>query len=383
MEVQVPGEILRVLAQMPDPRHHNQCHKLLDILTIALFGVLCGADGWVGVVAYARAKEAWLKTFLELPGGLPSHDTFGRVFARLDPEAFEKCFQEWVAALVDLSGGKLVAIDGKSLKSSFEGAWDKAGMAHLVSAFVQANHLLLGQVQTAGKGQEIAGIEQLLKLLDLEGAVVTIDALGCQRHIATLIREAQADYILHVKANQGTLWARVKTLLAQAVAPPPADGRPCPLKTETCQSVTQAHGRLETRKITVLWGADLGETLTARWPGVKSLILLERTREVDGKVSQERHYYISTLDRRRRARQFLDYIRGHWAIENNAHWHLDVSFREDARRIHKGHGAENFSRLCRIGLNLLKHEKTRQTGIAIKRQTCGWDNQYLLKVVAG
>ena len=379
MEVKVPGEILRVLSEVPDPRGPNVRHKLSEVLTLALFAVLCGADGWVAVVTYAVAKEAWLRTFLELPGGIPSHDTFGRVFARLDPVAFEACFLRWVAALVELSGGKLVAIDGKTLRGSLEGAWDQAGMAHMVSAFVQANHLILGQVKTAGKGQEIAGIEQLLGLLDLAGAVVTIDALGCQRHIAKLIQEAQADYLLHVKANQGTLYAKVQSLLTQAVG-----GKlPAGVSTDTCQSVTRGHGRIETRTVTVLWGGDLGPTLTARWPGLKSLALVERTREVGGKVSHERHHYISTLDGRHSARQFLDYARGHWSIENNGHWQLDVSFREDARRIHKDHGPENFSRLCRIGLNLLKSEKTHKAGIAIRRQACGWDNQYLLKVVAG
>ena len=378
MDVPVPGEILRVLAELPDPRRPHHRHKLMDILTIALFAVISGADGWVAVATYALSKEPWLKTFLELPEGIPSHDTFGRVFARLDPQAFEECFMQWVATLVELSGGKLVALDGKSLRGSLEGAWEHSGMTPMVSAFVQANHLLLGQVKTAGKGQEIAGIEQLLGLLDLEGAVVTIDAWGCQRHIAKLIQEAQADYLLHVKANQPTLYAKVQTLLAQATGQHPA-GPPA----QTWQSVDQAHGRNETRTITVLWPEDLGTTLTQRWPGLRSIARVERTREVEGKVASETHYYISTLHRRHSARQFLEYIRGHWAIENNGHWQLDVSFREDQRRIHKDHGPENFSRLCRIGLNLLQNEKTHKTGIAIKRQACGWDNQYLLKVVAG
>ena len=378
MDAQVTGEILRVFQSLPEPRRHNVRHKLIDILTLALLGVICGADGWVAVAAYARAKEAWLKTFLELPEGIPSHDTFGRVFARLNPEAFEQCFVAWISTLVELSGGKLVAIDGKSLRRSFEHGWDKSGMAHMVSAFVQANHLVFGQVKTDGKGQELDGIAKLLAILDLEGAVVTIDALGCQKSIAGLIVEARADYILQVKDNQPTLHAQLQTLLAEAVLEKLVGWRG-----DTCQTVDGDHGRIETRTLTVVWDVQHLGVLARDWPGLKSVVLLERTREIRGQVSTEKHYYISTLDRRRTARQFLEYIRGHWSIENNCHWQLDVSFNEDQRRIRQDHGAENFSRLCRIALNLLKNEPTQKTGIAIKRQTCGWDNQYLLKVLAG
>jgi predicted transposase YbfD/YdcC len=378
MEVQVNGEILRMFSQLPEPRRHNVRHKLIDILTIALFGVICGADGWVAVVAYAKAKEAWLRTFLELPEGIPSHDTFGRVFARLNPAAFEQCFLQWMSALVDLSGGQLVAIDGKSLRRSFEHGWDKAGMSHMVSAFVQANRLILSQVKTDGKGQELSGIEKLLTLLDLTGAVVTIDALGCQKHIAELIVQAQADYILQVKDNQPTLHAQLQTLLTEAVLENLVGWQG-----DTCQTVDGDHGRIETRKIWVVWDVQHLGDIAKEWRGLRSVALVERTREVKGQVSREKHYYIATLDRRKTARQFLAYTRGHWSVENNCHWQLDVSFREDERRIRKGHGAENFSRLSRISLNLLKNEKTQKTGIAIKRQSCGWDNQYLLKVVAG
>jgi predicted transposase YbfD/YdcC len=378
MDAQVTGEILRVLGKMPEPRRHNTRHKLIDILTIGLLAVICGAEGWVSVVLYAQRKADWLKSFLELPGGIPSHDTFGRVFARLDPEAFERCFREWISAVVELSGGQLVAIDGKSLRRSFEHGWDKIGMTHLVSAFVQANSLVLAQVQTDGKGRELEGIEKLLKLLALQGAVVTIDALGCQKHIAGLIVEAKADYLLQVKENQPTLHAKLQRLLAEAVLEKLVGWRG-----EACQSIDGDHGRVETRTMTVLWDVqDLG-AIAREWPGLKSVARLEATRELNGQKSTEFHYYISTLDRRRTARQFLDYARGHWSVENNCHWQLDVSFNEDQRRIRKGHGAENFSRLCRIALNLLQREKTQKVGIANKRLACGWDNQYLLKVVAG
>ena len=382
MDVQVTGEILRVLKTMPEPRRHNTRHKLIDILTIALLAVICGADGWVAVVVYAQRKEAWLRSFLELPEGIASHDTFGRVFARLNPEAFERCFLEWISALVDLSGGKLVAIDGKSLRRSFENGWDKCGMAHMVSAFVQANALVFAQIKTDGKGRELDAIEQLVTLLDLEGAVVTIDALGCNARIAGLIVEAKADYVLQVKDNQPTLHAKLQTLFAEAILENLQGYR-----SDTYQTTHGGHGRIETRAITVLWDVKYLGALAREWPGLKSVAQVVRTRQVPGsegsKKSTEHHYYITTLNRRKRAHQFLAYTRGHWSVENNLHWQLDVSFQEDQRRIRKDHGAENFSRLCRIALNLLKNEKTQKTGIAIKRQACGWDNQYLLKVVAG
>jgi predicted transposase YbfD/YdcC len=382
MDAQAIAEILRLFNDLPEPRRHNTRHKLIDILTLALLAVICGADGWVGVVVYARSKEAWLRTFLELPSGIPSHDTFGRVFARLNPDAFEKVFMQWVASLVELSGGKLVAIDGKSLRRSFENSWDKCGMAHMVSAFVQANSLVFAQIRTDGKGHELDAIEKLLTLLDLQGAVVTIDAIGCNAHIAGLIVEAKADYLLQVKENQPTLLAKVKTLFDEAILENLKGFR-----SDTHQSVDGDHGRIETRKITVLWDVKhLGE-LAKAWPGLKSVAMVQSTREVAGasgmKSSTENHYYISTLDRRRKAPGFLGYIRGHWSVENNLHWQLDVSFNEDQRRIRKGHGAENFSRLCRMALNLLKNEKTLKNGIAIKRQNCGWDNAYLLKVIGG
>jgi predicted transposase YbfD/YdcC len=376
MDDQATAEILRVFDKLPDPRRANACHKLLDILTIALVAVICGADGWEEVKAYGKAKYGWLKTFLELPHGIPRPDTFARVFARLDPDAFENHFRQWIAKLADLSGGKLVAIDGKSLRRSFEQGWDKIGMAHMVSAFVQANHMVFGQVKTDGKGQELSGIEKLLQSLFLKGAVVTIDALGCQKSMARAILAAEADYLLQVKENQPTLLAKLQTVFAEAQLENFAG-----TVSDTAQSVDGDHGRIETRKVWVLWDPRLLGAIAQDWPGLKSLVMVERTRERNGKVSTEVHYYISSLDARRSAAQFLAYTRGHWSVENNLHWQLDVSFNEDQRRIRKGYGAENFSRLCRMALNQLKREKTHKNGIAIRRHTCGWDNDYLLKVL--
>jgi predicted transposase YbfD/YdcC len=378
MDAHVDAGILRAFENLPDPRRRNVRHKVLDILTVALLAVVCGADDWVAVVTYARAKEAWLRMFLELPGGIPAHDTFGRVFARLNPDAFERCFQQWIGSLVELSGGKLVAIDGKSLRRSFEHGWDKLGMSHMVSAFVQANRMVFGQMQTDGKGGELDGVQKLLAMLDLAGAVVTIDALGCQKEIAGLILEARADYLLQVKANQPTLHAKLRTLMSEAVLEN-LEG----WHGDRFETVNGGHGRIETRKAWVVWDVRHLGPIAKEWPGLKSVALVERTRQADGKTTVENHYYIASLDRRKTARQFLEYARGHWSVENNLHWQLDISFNEDQRRIRKGHGAENFSRLCRIALNLLKNETTQQTGIATKRKSCGWNDQYLLKVVAG
>jgi predicted transposase YbfD/YdcC len=377
MDVQATAEILRVFTELPDPRRANARHKLMDILTVALLAVICGANGWEEVEAYGQAKFAWLRTFLELPSGIPSHDTFGRVFGRLDPDAFETAFRRWIGQLAELSGGRLVAIDGKSLRRSFAQGWDKIGMTHMVSAFVEANHLVFGQVKTDGKGQELSGIEKLLKSLFLKGAVVTIDALGCQKSIAQAILDAEADYLLQVKDNQPTLLTKLQTVFAEATLEHFAG-----MVSDQAQSLDGDHGRIETRKVWVLWHPEHLGPLAQEWPGLRSLVKVERTREVNGHVSTEVHYYISSLDARRSAGQFLHYTRGHWSVENNLHWQLDVSFNEDQRRIRKGHGAENFSRLCRLALNLLKSERTRTVGIAVKRQICGWDNEYLLKVLA-
>jgi predicted transposase YbfD/YdcC len=375
MDTTATVKIPCAMDQIPDPRRNNSRHKLCDVLTIALFAVMCGADDWVAVVTYGKNKFEWLRTFLELPHGIPSHDTFSDIFARLEPEAFEQCFREWMKNLVQLSRGKLVAIDGKSLRHSFEHGWDKCGMTHMVSAFVAANQMVFAQVKTQGKGQELSGIEALLKLLDLKGAVVTIDALGCQKETARQILDAHGEYILQVKDNQPSLREKLEGLFNEAKLEEFAD-----LEHDYFTETDGGHGRIETRRLWVCWDVSLLGELGRQWPALKSLILVERTRQVDGHTSVELSYYISSLDGRTRAQQLAGYIRGHWSVENNLHWQLDVTFREDDRRIRKGHGAENFSRLCRLSLNLLKAETTAKVGMATKRKMCGWNNDYLLKV---
>jgi predicted transposase YbfD/YdcC len=388
MDVTAADGFLRFFFDLPDPRGVNRIHKLHDLIVIAVMAVICGADGWAQVAMFGRCKQKWLATFLELPGGIPSHDTFGRVFSLLDPDAFEHCFLAWMSALVELTGGRLIAIDGKSIRRSFEHAWDKSGMTHLVSAMLSqgGNRMVFGQVAVQDKSNEITAIPKLLELMDLKGAVVTIDAIGTQRDIAGKIIGGHGDYVLPVKENQPALYEKVKSLLDEA-ALGPVDG----LVVGFFEQRDEDHGRIETRKIRVVNDtSNLGKSLLDLWPGLTggSLALVERTRQnlgdPTGKITVERHYYISSLKGcdDKAAQTIARYTRGHWAVENNLHWQLDVSFNEDDRRIRKGHGAQNFSRLSRIAINLLKREASIKAGIKGKRLNAGWDHDYLLKLIS-
>lgn len=389
MDVTVAGGFLRFFSGLTDPRARNKIHHLSDMIVIAVMAVICGAEGWAEVELFGQSKHKWLSTFLELPGGIPSHDTFSRVFALLDPEAFERCFLAWMASLVELAAGRLVAVDGKSIRRSFQHAWDKSGMAHLVSALVCQgdNRVVFGQVAVEDKSNEITAIPKLLELMDLKGAVVTIDSIGCQREIAGKITEGGGDYLLQVKENQPALHGKVKGLLDEAALPGGAQG----VNVGYFEQSEEGHGRIETRRVWVVDDVQhLGKGLLKLWPGLAggSLALVERTRQdlgdTSGKVTVERHYYISTLKGcdDAAARLLGGYARGHWAVENNLHWQLDVSFNEDQRRIRQGHGAENFSRLCRIALNLLKRNKSVKIGIKGKRLNAGWDHDYLLRLIS-
>lgn len=391
-----PPSLMTYFQDLPDPRSPlGRRHVLCDLLTIAICAVICGAEGWSEVEEFGHAKAEWFAGFLELPHGIASHDTFGRVFAMLDPDAFERCFRNWAAALVQGCGGKLVSLDGKSLRQSFQHAWDKSGMAHLVSAFVGANRLVLGQlaVPQAGaddeqrRGNEITVLPSLLELLDLKGATVTIDAIGCQRSLVGKVQAAEADYVLCVKENQPTLHRKVKALMDEAILEEPSgvtSASSVGPRDGYFKEVDGDHGRIETRRV---WVSDqvnwLGKSLLAQWRGLSSIACVERQREVIGQETQlQRHYYISSL-RGCDAAKMAAAIRGHWGIENRLHWHLDVSFGEDACRVRKDHGPENFSRLRRIALNLLQNEITNKRGIKIKRLRAGWDADYLLKVLSG
>lgn len=374
MDVNAPTGLLRAFADLEDPRvDRTKKHHLSDILVIAICAVICGADGWVQIEVFGNSKKKWLKTFLELPNGIPSHDTFGRLFAKLNPQAFEEAFLAWITELATASKGRLVAIDGKTIRRSLDTAGNQAAI-HMVSAWCQANHMVLGQLATDAKSNEITAIPKLLKLLDLDQAVVTIDAAGCQKKIARQIVDQGGDYVLQLKGNQGGLHKETAELFEQCLRD---DCYGVPYTTAT--TTDGGHGRIERRHIwatpEVAWFAE-----KSKWKGLRSLICVEAERTVGGETSCERRYYISSLPADD-PKLLLKYIRGHWSVENNLHWCLDISFADDDRRIRKGHGAENFARLARIALNLLKAQTKTKVGIKTKRLCCGWNHDYLFRVL--
>lgn len=395
MDGQATAGVLRHFQHLPDPRGVNVIHRLHDIVVLAICAVICGADGWVAVQMFAQSKLAWFRTFLDLPGGVPSHDTFGRVFAKLDADALERCFTAWTRGVAETSGGRLIAFDGKAIRRSFEHAWDKSGMAYMVSAYVRDNHLVVAQRSVAGKDNEITAIPKLLELLDVAGAVISIDAIGCQREIAARIIDAGADYVLAVKDNQPTLHAAARRLMAEAsldhakggcgkLERDHCDGADGRVRYDFCQSVEGDHGRIETRRVLVSDEVEaLGPAIAESWKALACIVQVETVREVLGNPvapQVERRLYISSL-RGRDATEMGDLVRGHWSVENNLHWQLDVSFREDERRIRRDHGAENYSRLCRLALNLLKRDTSVKAGIQTKRLKAGWDEHYLLRLL--
>ena len=374
MEADAPRGLLRAFAELKDPRmNRTRLHSLTDILTIAICAVICGADGWVQVEEFGDCKKKWFKTFLDLPNGIPSHDTFGRVFAALDPTVFEECFMKWIAGLAQASAGRLIAIDGKTIRRSLDTANGKAA-THMVSAWCQANHMVLGQLATDAKSNEITAIPELMKLLDLQGAVVTIDAAGCQKNIAQQIVQQGGDYILQLKGNQGTLHKETVELFDQCLSDD-CHG----IAYSTAATTDKGHGRIEQRRIwattDIQWFAERG-----KWKNLRSLIRVRAQRTINGQTTSEYRYYISSLSADNASR-LLSYIRGHWEVENNLHWCLDINFREDDCRIRQGHAAENFARLTRIALNLLKAQGKHKVGIKTKRLCCGWSHDYLFRVL--
>jgi predicted transposase YbfD/YdcC len=352
--------------RLDDPRvERTRKHNLLDVVAIALCAVICGADSWPDVEAFGKAKEAWLRRFLALPNGIPSHDTFGRVFARLDPEQFSACFAAWVAEVARRLGMKRVAIDGKSLRGAHDRRNGRAAL-HLVSAWATEAHLVLGQEAVADKSNEITAIPRLLELLDLEGALVTIDAMGCQTEIAEDIRLAGADYVLAVKENQPRLYEDIDRL-AEAVLADDAG-------VASCLQEGRGHGRQEARACWVLRDLE-GIRDRDRWLDLRSVIVIVSERTLNGESTCERRYYISS--RRGSAKLFLEAIRGHWGIENSLHWVLDVCFDEDRSRLRKDHGPENLALLRRLAVSVLKQADGGKGSIRGKRLTAGWDNDFL------
>jgi len=355
-------KLLDFFDNLEDPRREKcKKHLLLDIIAISVCGVICGADSWNEIEDYGKIKYDWLKTFLELPNGIPSHDTFNRVFCNLCPNKFEICFGEWVASIANLIDGEVVAIDGKTIRGA---KVNGVSPIHIVSAWACENNLVLGQLKVEEKSNEITAIPNLIESLALEGTTVTIDAMGCQREIAQKIVDAQANYVLALKGNQPELLENVE------------DEFRFNKKVSTSVDIDYGHGRIETRTCSVI-SDFIHIEQPQKWANLTSVIRIESIREfkATGKMETSTRYYISSLNENPEKLQSV--VRNHWAIENKLHWSLDVSFNEDLDRKRQGNASQNFSLINKIALNLAKQEKTCKMGIKSKRKKAGWDNKYL------
>lgn len=368
---------LKHFVKLEDPRivtHRNLRHNLSDILIITILATICGADGWVEIHRFGLAKESWLKTFLSLPNGIPSHDTFGRIFALLDPTNFEACFTAWIKSLtIDLKK-EIIALDGKTLRGSGNKRHEEPAL-HLVSAWATKNRMMLGQVKTEEKSNEITAIPKLLKMLHLEDSVVTIDAMGCQIDIAKEIINQGADYLFSLKENQPSLYTNTVSIFELA-----EQSQYKKILHRRKVEKIHDHGRVETRRYTLLSSRDDGSAFSLRFPGLKGLGKVEITRTTNNIVTHSTRYFVSSLAYEN-IDLFMEAVRKHWQIEIDLHWSLDVSFREDHNQVRIGHASQNLALVRRIALNLLKQEKTHKNGISCRRKTAGWDQQYLLKVL--
>ena len=358
-----------------DPRiERSKQHKLIDIITIAICAVICGAEGWTDIETYGVTKYEWLKQFLELPNGIPSHDTFARVFARLNTQQFQQCFLNWIKAINKITEGEVIAVDGKALRHSYDkGAG--IGAIHMVSAWATQNRLVLGQIQVNKKSNEITAIPELIKVLDLSGCIVTIDAMGCQKEIIKLIAEQNADYIITLKKNQGNLYENVEQLFKSVMCTGCVG-----LDKSAYSTREEAHGREEIRHYLMLTDVQSRVDPSHKWSNLKSVGLVESVRTVDGKTTVETRYYISSLSNN--AKLFGQSVRSHWGVENSLHWVLDVALNEDGCRIRKDNAPENFALMRRLAVNLLGREKSHNRGVKNKQFKAAMDNEYLIKVLA-
>jgi predicted transposase YbfD/YdcC len=375
MSNNLPTSLEECFGDLPDPRVAGRCeHKLLDIIIIAVCGVLCGADSWVGIETVGRAKESWFREFLELEHGIPSHDTFGYVFAKMDAEAFQSRFMRWVETVFRVTKGQVVAIDGKTARGSHEKAIGKEAI-HVVSAWASSNGIVLGQRKVADKSNEITAIPELLRLLNVSGCIVTIDAMGCQTKIAQTIRDEKADYLLRVKDNQSTLKQDLVDWFAFGDSQQFAG-----MDMEFHQTTHKTSGRIEIRRCWVVRDPMAFEHIRHYdgWADLHSIIRIQRERRDGGSVSHDTAYYISSLATS--AALILEATQHHWAIENSFHWVLDVTFGEDLSRIRTGESAENMAVLRTVALNLLKQD-TSKSSLKQKRFRAAMDNNFLFRLL--
>lgn len=380
----------RHFVSLTDPRkdNHNKRHNLSDILVLVILSVICGADDWVSVESFGKEKKDFLRTFLKLPYGIPSHDTIGDLFSRISIDEFSKCFLSWINSLIETKNGDIIPIDGKTLRRSYDKNNSKAAI-HMVSAWSSKNQVVLGQYKVNEKSNEITAIPELLKMLDITGCTVTIDAMGCQKNIASQIKKQGGDYLLSLKENQGAFYNAVvdefEKQITNTINASEKDGQVMLQESDENnifskinEPIKKSHGRIERRKCTVISATNF-PTFKLKWEGLESVIMIESTRTINDKTSLEKRYYISS--HLPNAEILEPTIRKHWLVENQLHWCLDISFREDDCRVRKGNAAGNFAIVRHVALNALKNEKSSKVGIKNKRLKAGWNDEYLAKVV--
>jgi predicted transposase YbfD/YdcC len=363
---------------LPDPRYRRaRKHELLDILFIALCAVICGAESFAEIAQWGRSKQEWLQSFLLLPSGIPSHDTFGRVFARLDRQAFARCFQDWTQSLHQKTEGQVIAVDGKWLRGSFDTATQTPALK-LVSAWASEARLVLAQQAIEPGSNEIATLPTLLKMLDMGDCIVTIDAAGCQKNIAKQIIKQKGDYVLSLKGNQEFLRENVEEQFTDWEE---KDWQ-IPFAYQKVRSCGKGHGRIEIRECYLVEASDFVDP-RGEWQGLRSIAMITSERQVGEKVSVERRYYLTSLSGADAARHVLRSVRRHWGIENRLHWVLDVVYQEDKCRVRTGHAAQNLSVLRQITLNLLRSSPDKSTSLRMKRKRAGWELGYLEEILTG
>ena len=371
----VTSTLIEKFAGLSDPRiERTKKHSMTDILVLSICGFICGVDNWVDLEEFAQIRQDWFKTFLELPNGIPSHDTFGRFYAALDPVAFSRCFTSWIQSVAEVTEGEVVAVDGKTLRRSFDKASSKAAI-HMVSAWASKAGVVLGQVKTDEHSNEITAIPKLLEILSLQGCIVTLDAMGAQKEVVQTIVEKGANYVIGLKGNQSSLHEATKAFFEEA-----REEKFETVKHDFYETLEKEHGRLETRKY---WVSSILDWCKQKreWAGLCSVGMVESTREIGGYTSTEVRYFISSLAGDS-AQKFAHAVRSHWAVENSLHWVLDMAFDEDQSRVRTGNAAENMAMLRHIALNLLKGDTTtRKVGIATRRKKAGWSGDFMLHLL--